>query len=349
MKRVAACFALWPLIAALHFQVPLRDGDAIEDTMHPVAGGGRVAGSEGVEGLSSGWCGPEGPEPREPCPGGYGAYAAFYADGGRWSEFSAPGIAVAGDRRVERYVERFRTTRRSDFEHWLRRSGRYLPLVRRILVENGLPGELVCLAMVESGFDAKAVSGAQAVGLWQFMPETARRYGLRVDAWVDERLDPEKSTQAAARYLRDLYRKYESWDLAIAAYNAGERRINRVLRRTGRRDFWQLARRGFFHRETRYHVIKFNAAVAIIRDLEGSGFTDLELDPPIRFDTVVVPAGTPLRRIAEVLHAPVDALTELNPQLIRGLTPPGVPSWPLRVPVGTGEMVLEGVRASTLS
>jgi hypothetical protein len=257
---------------------------------------------------------------RERYPGEYSRYSEYYAGRGQWQEVAAPGVPVAENRLVRRYIREFQTTRRRDFTIWLRRAGRYLPFVRRILIENGLPGELTCLAMVESGFDPRAVSRAGAVGLWQFMPETARRYGLRVDGWVDERLDPGRSTVAASVFLRDLYNRYGSWDLVIAAYNAGEGRVSRAIYRTGCRDFWSLARRGYFTSETRYHVVKFNAALKILRNLDGYGFRNVELDAPLCYEKADVHAGLSMGHVSALIGIP--GQDGLDPELLSSKIPP---------------------------
>jgi membrane-bound lytic murein transglycosylase D len=292
-------------------------------------------------------------QPSEPEPGRYPGKTLNNNDPGdgsrHWSQITTPAVYVAENKFVTRYVSRFQTTRRNDFSLWLSRAGKYLPLMRGILVENGLPEELVCLAMVESGFDPVALSEARAVGLWQFIPVTARRYGLRVDEWVDERKDPVKSTVAASRMLQDLYKKYSSWDLAIAAYNAGERRINRITTRSGCNEFWELAGSGNFNIETRYHVIKFNAAVLIMRDPDGHGFIDVELERPLLFESVDVPPGTHLRQIANLLNIEEIVLVDLNPQLIHARTPPDVTGYTLKVPFGMGETVRENLSARPIS
>jgi membrane-bound lytic murein transglycosylase D len=286
---------------------------------------------------------------RKKYPGEYMIYAEFYAGRGLWNEYAAPGVPVVSNKLVTRYIKKFQSNRRLDFVLWLRRAGKYLPLTRRILVENGLPGELACLAMVESGFDQFAFSKARAAGLWQFMPETARGYGLRVDEWVDERLDPEMSTVAASRYLLDLYRRYDSWDLAIAAYNAGDYSIKRVTRMTGCKKYWDLARKGWFSIETRYHVIKFHAAVTIMRDLDSYGFFNVELEAPLLFERVNVPPGLHLKKIADYAGISEFELVDLNPQLIRFETPPDEPVYSLKVPVGKGKMVRESLCAKPIS
>jgi membrane-bound lytic murein transglycosylase D len=177
------------------------------------------------------------------------------------------------------------------------------------------------------------VSRAGAKGLWQFMAPTARRYGLRVDRWVDERLDPEKSTQAAARYLRDLYATFGSWHLAQAAYNAGEAKVARALQRRRTADFWQLARSPLIAQETRDFVAAIQAAVLIGREPARYGFSVTPADP-VRYEVVSVPSATSLTRLAALSGVSVADLRALNPALRQAETPPGA-SYRLRVPEGS--------------
>ena len=186
----------------------------------------------------------------------------------------APAYRVQLNEHVRFFLDRFQTGyRRAITESRLVRSGRYLPMIMDIFKEKGLPEELVFTAMVESGFNPVAVSHAGAKGLWQFMAPTARLYGLRVDRWMDERLDPEKSTVAAANYLRDLYTVFGSWDLAQAAYNAGEVRVQQAIQGSGTRDFWVLHRRSpYLLQETKNFVPAIHAATLIGRQPEQYGF-----------------------------------------------------------------------------
>jgi membrane-bound lytic murein transglycosylase D len=176
-----------------------------------------------------------------------------------------------------------------------------------------------------------------AKGMWQFMAATARRYGLRVDRWVDERLDPEKSTVAAAAYLRDLYNLFGSWPLAQAAYNAGEVKVARAISKTGSRDFWTLAQSRYLRRETKEFVPQIHAVTMIGREPERYGFDFDDLEPT-SVETVTVPPSTDLRRLAGNAGLSLATFRALNPTLVRGVTPPGR-TWTLRVPVGERERV----------
>jgi len=184
--------------------------------------------------------------------------------------------------------------------------------------------DLMFTAMIESGFDPLAVSRAGAKGLWQFMAPTARRYGLRVDRWVDERLDPEKSTVAAARYLSDLHALLGSWELAKAGYNAGEMKILRAMRMLGTSDFWELARGRNLHDETKNFVPAIQAATLIGREPERYGFAATQSEP-LAYETAEVPSGVALSRVAALAGISVDVLCELNPELRMKKTPPGGP------------------------
>jgi membrane-bound lytic murein transglycosylase D len=192
--------------------------------------------------------------------------------------------------------------------------------------------------MIESGFNPVAVSRMGAKGLWQFMAATARRYGLRVDHWIDERLDPEKSTVAAASYLRDLYNMFGSWTLAQAAYNAGEMKVIRAIRATGSSDFWTLAKTKHLKPETRDFVPAIQAATHIAKDPTRYGF-DFPDAGPHASETVAVPGSTDLRRLSTRSGIALQTLRTLNPVLVRAVTPPGS-SWQVRVPVGTRAQVL---------
>jgi membrane-bound lytic murein transglycosylase D len=210
-------------------------------------------------------------------------------------------------------------------------------MIQAVFKTHGLPAELAWVAMIESGFNPVAVSRAGAKGLWQFMEETARRYGLRVDPWVDERLDPEKSTVAAAMYLRDLFGQFGSWLLAKAAYNAGELKVSQALRRSQTNDFWALTRGRLLREETKRFVPAILAATLIGLNPEQYGF-EVSPEPPLAYDLVMVRPLADLKRLAVSAGLPPADLTRLNPELRRGVTPPGT-VYPLKVPAGGGAAV----------
>lgn len=217
----------------------------------------------------------------------------------------------------------------------LQRSGRYMPMMRKILAEKGLPQDLVYVALIESAFKPAAHSRAAAHGFWQFIDATATRYGLGRNAFVEERRDPVKSTLAAAAYYRDLYEMLGDWHLAMAAYDAGEGRIIRGLQRTGAKDFWELSAAMVLPRETRDYVPFVLGAALIAKNPARFGF-DVVPDPPLSFDVVSVRRPVDLLRVAEALEIPVEELRTLNTELKTRSTPPGVAEYPLRVPAGLG-------------
>jgi membrane-bound lytic murein transglycosylase D len=243
---------------------------------------------------------------------------------------------------VRFFLDRFQTGyRRAIVEGWLARSGRYLPMILDVFREKGLPEDLVFTVMIESGFNPVAVSQAGAKGLWQFMAPTARLYGLRVDGWLDERLDPEKSTVAAANYLRDLYAQFGSWDLAQAAYNTGDGKIQQVINHTGSRDFWALRKSPLLPDETKNFVPAIHAATLIGRQPERYGFSVVP-EEPLQYEQVMVPKGSRLVRLAALSGLSMQDLESLNPELRQKQTPPDVP-YGLKVPLGTSHAVLAAV------
>jgi membrane-bound lytic murein transglycosylase D len=246
---------------------------------------------------------------------------------------------VEDNAHVRQFVDLFQTgSRRAVVEGWLVMSGRYLPMVLDVFRQKGLPDELVFTAMIESGFNPVAASRAGAKGLWQFMAPTARRYGLRVDEWLDERLDPEKSTVAAARHLMDLYAVFGSWNLVQAAYNAGEMKVLQAIRAMGTSDFWALRSGPVLKDETKNFIPAIQAAALIAREPERYGFTVTPAEP-VHYEMVTVPRSTSLKRLAEDSGIPLDALERLNLELKVKQTPPDGP-YGLKVPLGSTAAVL---------
>ena len=192
------------------------------------------------------------------------------------SKFDLP---VTVNSRVEHWIDYFCGRGRGYFQKYLERSEFFVPFIVPILKQNGMPEDLVYLAMIESGFNNLARSRAKAVGPWQFISATGRRYGLEVNWWVDERRDVEKSTRAAVEYLRDLYSIFQTWELAAAAYNAGEAKIARAVRRFGSKDFWLISKHKFLRPETRDYVPKMLAAAIIAKNRKQFGFPEANVKP----------------------------------------------------------------------
>ncbi|MBI5967590.1 MAG: transglycosylase SLT domain-containing protein [Deltaproteobacteria bacterium] len=230
--------------------------------------------------------------------------------------------------------------RRTDdfFLKSLARSQAYADMMKRIFREKNLPEELFYLALIESGFNPKAFSRAKASGIWQFVRRTARRFGLKVDKWIDERRDPEKSTYAAAEYLKSLYEIFQNWDLVAASYNAGEGKVLRAMKKAKSQDFWEISRHRYLKRETKNYVPMFLAAVAIAKEPEKYGFTNIAYHPPLVYEKVVVPPGTSLQRIAKAAAMELSELQALNPALKRGNTPPHYPQFEINLPPGKKEI-----------
>lgn len=243
-------------------------------------------------------------------------------------------IPLANHPLVDTYIDYFTGRGRPVFAKWLARADRYIPLMQPLLAQHGLPLDTVYLAMIESGFSARAYSRAAAAGYWQFIAATGRHYGLRQDTWVDERRDFVKATHAAARYLSALYDEFQDWHLAWAGYNAGAGRIRRALTKHDVSDFWALLEfRGSLAKETQHYVPKLIAAATIAKNREHYGFQRQDVAPVV-YEEAPVDAPIELTRIAQKLSVPVDTLRELNPELTYDVTPPQ-PRYTLRVPPNT--------------
>ncbi|MBW1751181.1 MAG: transglycosylase SLT domain-containing protein, partial [Deltaproteobacteria bacterium] len=246
---------------------------------------------------------------------------------------------VTINKQVEYYLDLFQNKQKKYFKRWLARSGKYLPAIRHELRKAGLPQDLVYLAMIESGFNPSAYSHAHAAGLWQFIRGTGRNYGLRIDSWVDERREPEKATRAAVAYLGALYERFGDWHLAVAAYNAGEGKIERAIKKYNSRDFWKLAQHRYLRLETKRYVPKLIAAILIARNPEQYGFTDIDYQQPVQYDLIKVPPRTDLRAIAVSGSTTVKEIRKLNNELRKNQTPPTSGSYQLKIPAGSYDLV----------
>ncbi len=265
----------------------------------------------------------------------------------RWRLSPPPGLALSDlpirfEPRTQRYLRYFRETApgRSTARAWARRAGRYTPGIVAELRKAQLPTDLVWLAMVESGHNPTVRSRAGAAGLWQFMPASAREYGLTVNRWVDERLDPVLSTRAAIRYLTDLKQRFGTWELAMAGYNMGHSGLTRVIRKYNTNDFWQLSQlEAALPWETALYVPKVLAVAIMMRNRAAFGLADVETDAAEGFETLSVPPGVPLAKVAQAAGVDPATLDALNPHYLRGRTPPlarteAAPAWLVHVPVG---------------
>lgn len=225
---------------------------------------------------------------------------------------------------VVSYINFFSSTRgKKILTFGLRRAGRYKPMINRILMEEGVPEELIFLAQAESAFTPRAKSKALCVGIWQFLKSRGNEYGLKQTASTDERMDPDQSTRAAARHLRDLYTHFGDWYLAMAAYNCGPNCIDRAIQRTGYADFWELRRRNVLPKETANYVPAILAMTIMAKNAKDYGIDNLDVDDPLVYDTIELDAPTHLALIAEAADRPLSELRELNPSLLRSVAPAG--------------------------
>jgi membrane-bound lytic murein transglycosylase D len=243
-------------------------------------------------------------------------------------------IPVVYNTKVKQWIDYFLNRGRDFFESYSARAGRYAPVMGKILEDSGLPRDLIFLAMAESGFQTNAKSWARAVGPWQFMPYTAKKFGLKIDWYIDERRDPIKSTIAATRYLGKLYDDFGSWELAAAAYNAGEGKIGRAIRRYQTENFWNLMKGRYLKSETKNYVPKIMALAILGKNLKSFGLEDIDFHEPLDFDEISVPPMTDVMQVAQALDVEFEELERLNPEVLRWYTPPVGESYPLRIPVG---------------
>jgi membrane-bound lytic murein transglycosylase D len=210
-----------------------------------------------------------------------------------------------------------------------------------VLDEEGVPPELIHLAQAESGFMPRAMSRAAAGGMWQFLSDRGRQYGLNRTAYIDERMDPEKATRAAARHLRDLFDEFGDWYLAIAAYNCGPGNVEKAVERTGYADFWELRRRGTLPAETTNYVPIIVAMAIMQKNAAEYGIDEVQPDPPLEYDTVEIAAPTSLALISDVTDTPLPELLDLNPALLKNVAPAG---YALHAPKGAGNQLMTALQ-----
>ena len=240
---------------------------------------------------------------------------------------------------VAAYINFFANTQKghNTLLHSFQRAGRYRAMIQRVMAEEGVPQDLIYLAVAESGFNPRAINArTHAGGMWQFMPND-RFYGLARNAYVDERFDPEKSTRAYARYMKFIYNQLGDWYLAMAGYDWGTGHIQQAVQKTGYADFWELYKRNNLPGETKNYVPQILAAIIIANNPTQYGFDDVTLDPPLLTDTVTLHYSVDLRLVSDIVDAPVDELIALNPSLLRLVTPPDEP-FDLHLPAGTSTL-----------
>ena len=245
---------------------------------------------------------------------------------------------------VARYISYFSSRGRGTLEHALVRSGRYREMIEETFRKEGVPQDLIYLAEAESGFHPLALSRVGARGMWQFMASRASGYGLQRNWWVDDRQDPEKSTRAAARHLKDLYNQFGDWYLAMAAYNSGPGTVQHAVERTGYADFWELYRRNVLPKETKNYVPIIVAVTIMAKNPAQYGLDHLVPEPPLAADKITINYPVDLRLVAECVDSSVATLQELNPSLLR-MTTPKDGSFDLKLPAGSAEKFQQAIAA----
>ncbi len=257
------------------------------------------------------------------------------AEMGRLEKYAEEKVAynvpIIMNERVKKAILYYQTVAHDAFERYLSRSTKFIPMIDKILTEHGIPTDIKYLALVESGFNPKAYSWAQAMGLWQFIASTGKMYDMHRNWWYDERRDPVKATHAAARFLKDLYNQFGSWELAMAAYNGGPGRVSRTIKKQNTKDFWKMN----LHKQTEDYVPFFMAATIICKNPEKFGFTDIEFESEWTYDEVIVKKCLDLNVVAKAIGSSTEELQIHNPELLRQFTPPNIEKYSLRIPKGT--------------
>ncbi len=276
------------------------------------------------------------------------------AHAGWLAQLTMPNFEVRLDPRVITYLEFYKSNPRGQAiaKVWAKKAGRYAPALMAELAKSGLPTDLVWLSLIESGHNPTIYSSAGAAGLWQFIPDSGRMYGLTVDRWVDERLDPERSTQAAIRYLSDLRTRFGNWELAMAAYNMGHGGLSRAIRKYNTNDFWELSRyEAGVPWETALYVPKIGAIAIVMNNKRVFGLDNIEPDPREKFDVVEVPQGVTLADVAAAAKRPKAEVEALNPHYLASRVPPAAAAgekatpatWRVKLPRGSGKQARTGL------
>lgn len=258
-------------------------------------------------------------------------------------------LPVTYNKKVSKWVHYYQTRGQKWFREWLARSSKYLPFIQAELHRANMPTDLAFMVMIESGFSARAVSSADAVGPWQFIAPTGTRYGLRNSWWLDERRDLKKSTLAAIRYLKDLREEFGSWYLVAASYNMGENGLRRQIKKHNTKDYWTLVQKGALPVETQEYVPKILAAMLIAKAPNLYGFRDLERMDVLDYEVVSVPGGTDLDAVADHLGITRKALKDLNAEILLGYIPRQVDQHYIRVPKGASKLVSQYVSRNIVS
>jgi membrane-bound lytic murein transglycosylase D len=253
-------------------------------------------------------------------------------------------LPVTYNPKVSFWISYFQGRGKKFFRNWLEKASKYMPQIQRDLKSAGLPMDLAYMVMIESGFSATATSSASAVGPWQFIPSTARSYGLHQTYWVDERRDLTKSTQAAIKYLKDLHQEFGSWYLVAASYNMGENGLRKQIKRHQTKDYWELVRRKALPDETQNYVPKILAAMMISKAPNLYGFRNLDPHYPQAKESVFAPAGTDLDLLADHLNVTRKSLKDLNAEIILGYIPKTAVGHEIRIPKGSQALAQEFFR-----